>query len=108
MSLWRESTIPRVCAMLKLGRRTHSDTTVSLLKAGECLGTELEKILDETEWTKVRLTAHGDETEMPRRRSNWAAWNNTLVHLPEDHPEMAKVPKKAVRTEAPKADWVSW
>ncbi|ESK85916.1 amine oxidase [Moniliophthora roreri MCA 2997] len=53
----------------------HSDTALSILKAGSGLSSEEQAILGMFQWNKNHAVLHNDEKLMPRSRLAWSCWN---------------------------------
>lgn len=55
--------------------RTHSNTSLELLRAGGGATSDEESILGAFEWSQNEAVLHWDERFMPIRRRAWSAWN---------------------------------
>ncbi|KAH7923353.1 FAD/NAD(P)-binding domain-containing protein [Leucogyrophana mollusca] len=53
----------------------HSDTALSILKAGEGLTEVEDRILSRFSWSQNEAVLHADPKLMPTRRLAWACWN---------------------------------
>ncbi|KII86705.1 hypothetical protein PLICRDRAFT_113438 [Plicaturopsis crispa FD-325 SS-3] len=53
----------------------HSDTTLSILKAGEGLTADEQDVLGSFSWNQNSAVLHSDVKLLPRRRIAWACWN---------------------------------
>ncbi|KAF7308922.1 Amino-oxidase domain-containing protein [Mycena kentingensis (nom. inval.)] len=53
----------------------HSDTTLSILRAGEGMTPEEERILGMFEWNRNEAVLHADVALMPQSRKAWTCWN---------------------------------
>ncbi|KZT11959.1 FAD/NAD(P)-binding domain-containing protein [Laetiporus sulphureus 93-53] len=53
----------------------HSDTALSILKAGDSASAVEEHVLGAFEWSKNIAVLHSDERLMPQNRKAWSCWN---------------------------------
>ncbi|KAI0076337.1 FAD/NAD(P)-binding domain-containing protein [Panus rudis PR-1116 ss-1] len=53
----------------------HSDTALSILKRGQGLTTEEERILGKFKWNRNEAVLHSDVNLMPKSRLAWSCWN---------------------------------
>jgi hypothetical protein len=72
MSLWRKLSVSR--SWYKLSGRTHSDTTLSLLRRGGGVSEEEESVLAPWEWNHNEAYLHWDD------RVSWLSPSTTLAN----------------------------
>ncbi|KAF7308430.1 Amino-oxidase domain-containing protein [Mycena chlorophos] len=53
----------------------HSDTTLGILRAGEGMTADEERILGMFQWNRNEAVLHSDVSLMPRSRLAWTCWN---------------------------------